>query len=213
MATLSTLITRVQELLSLAGGLGVQTYAQPKIVQFIQMAYTDLADRRFWNDYTQTVTYTLDGSTGKVTTDLTNIIKSFRDIQYVWYGDYASPLPRAPNNRAPDIIRQLSFTSSGDPACPFKIMPVDNTGEVHVRYRSKATVPFTELDNVPMDEELLIRYAALLYLSFDNTNQAAITIINKMYVERLNELEKLENNHSKNLYSSSNQTVTEWHDA
>lgn len=213
MATLSTLITRVQELLSLAGGLGVQTYAQPKIVQFIQMAYTDLADRRFWNDYTQEATYTLDGSTGKVTTDLTNIIKSFRDIQYVWYGDYASPLPKAPNNRSQTLIRQLSFTNTGEASSVFKIMPVDNTGDVHVRYRSKATLPFTELDEVPIDEELLVRRAALMYLTFDNANQAAITLVNNMFNERLNKLENLEDNHSKNLYSSSNQTVTEWHDA
>ena len=213
MATLSTLVTRVLELLSLAGGLGVQTYAQPKIIQFIQMAYTDLVDRRFWNDYTTQSTYTLDGTTGKVTTDLTNIIKSFRDIEYVWYGDYASALPKAPNNRSQTMIRQLSFAASGDPTSPFLILPVDNTGEVHVRYRIKATVPFTELDDVPMDEELLVRFAALLYLTFDNSNQAAIQFVNKMYVERLDKLEKLEDNHSKNLYSSSNQTVTEWHDA
>ncbi len=213
MATLSTLITRVQELLSLAGGLGVQTYAQPKIVQFIQSGYADLADRRFWNDYTQEASYTLDGTTGKVTADLTNIIKSFRDVQYIWYGDYASPLPRVPNNRSQTMIRQLGFTSSGDPTCPFKVLPIDNTGTVHVRYRSKATVPFSEIDDVPMDEELLVRYAALLYLSFDNANQTAITVVNKMYTERLDKLEKLEDNHSKSLYSSSNQIVSEWHDA
>jgi hypothetical protein len=213
MATLAQLITRVQELLSLAGGLGVQTYAQPKIVQFIQMGYTDLVDRRFWNDYTQEASYTLDGSTGKVTTDLTNIIKSFRDIQYIWYGDYAAPLPRLPNNRSQTLIRQLGFTSSGDATCPFKILPVDNTGTVHVRYRSRATLPFTETTEVPMDEELLVRYSAFLYLTFDNANQAAMSIVKTLYTERLNELEKLENNHSKSLYSVSNQVVSEWHDA
>jgi hypothetical protein len=78
MATLARLITRVQEILSLSGGLGVQTYAQPKIVQYIQMGYTSLSEMRFWDDYTELETYTLDGTTGKVTTDLTNIIKSFK---------------------------------------------------------------------------------------------------------------------------------------
>lgn len=213
MATLSVLITRVQELLSLAGGLGVQTYAQPKIVQFIQMAYTDLADRRFWNDYTTQDTYTLDGTTGKVTADLTDVIKSFRDIEYVWYGDYASPLPKAPNNRSQSMVRQLSFAPSGDAASPFMILPIDNTGEVHVRYRVRADVPFTELNDVPMDEELLVRASAMMYLTFDNSNQAAMQMVSNMYKERLDKLEKLEDNHSKNLYSSSNQTVTEWHDA
>lgn len=213
MATLAQLITRVQSLLSLAGGLGVQTYAQPKIVEFIQMGYTTLFNMRFWNDYTTTAAFTLDGSTGKTTEDLTNVIKSFKDIQYIWYQDYATPLPKSPNNRYPGMIRQLGFSNSGIASCPFIIYPVENTGTVYVRYRQRAITPFNENDEIPMDEELLVRWAAMMYLTFDNANQAAIQMVTNIYKSHLDTLEKLEENHAKSLYSSSNQVVTEWHDA
>lgn len=213
MATLGALITRVQSLLSLAGGLGVQTYAQPKIVEFIQMGYTTLCNKRFWNDYTTTGSFTLDGTTGRVTADLTNVIKSFKDIQYVWYEDYATPLPKAPNNRYGAMIRQLCFGNSGIASCPFVIYPITNIGNVYVRYRTRANTPFTELDEVPMDEELIVRWAAMMYLTFDNANQAAIQLVTKMYGDHLAELERLEENHAKSLFSVTNQAVTDWHDA
>ena len=213
MATLAEIITRVQNLLSLAGGLNVQTYAQPKIVEFITMGYNTLYKKHFWTDYTTVEKFTLDGTTGRVTADLSAKIKSFKDIEYIWYKDYATPLPIAPANRSPDMIRQLSFSNSGIASCPFVIYPIDNTGEVWVSYRTKATLPFAETDEIPMDDELLVRWAVMMYLTFDNANQAAISLVTKMYSDYLNELEKLEDNHAKSLYSNTAQTVTEWHDA
>lgn len=213
MATLGELITRVQNLLSLAGGLNVQTYAQPKIVEFIQMGYNTLFIKRFWRDYTKVEKFTLDGTTGRVTADLSTKIKSFGDIEYIFYKDYATPLPIAPSNRAPDMIRQLSFSNSGIASCPFTIYPMDNTGDVWVTYRTKAILPFNETDEVPMNDELLIRWAAMMYLTFDNANQAAMQLVTKLYTDHLSELEKLEDNHAKSLYSYTAQTVTEWHDA
>ena len=213
MATLADIITRVQELLSLAGGLNVQTYAQPRIVQFVTMGYNTLYKKRFWKDYTKIEMFTLDGLTGRVTADLSAKILKFSDIQYVWYQDYATPLPIAPENRTPDMIRQLSFGPSGVAACPFTVFPITNSGNIWVAYRTKAIMPFTETYEIPMDDELLVRWAAMMYLTFDNANQAAIQLITKMYSDYLNELEKLEDNHSKSLYSYTAQTVNEWHDA
>ena len=213
MATLAEIITRVQELLSLAGGLNVQTYAQPKIVQYVQMGYNTLYMKRFWNDYTKVEKFTLDGMTGRVTADLSTKVKSFKDIRYIWYKDYATPLPLAPSNRAPDMIRQLSFGPSGIVSCPFNIFPMDNSGEIWVAYRTKANLPFKETDVVPIDDELIVRWAAMMYLTFDNANQAAIQLVTKMYAEHLSELEKMEDNHARSLYSYTAQTVTEWHDA
>lgn len=213
MATLDDIITRVQEILSLAGGLNVQTYAQPKIIQFVQMGYNTLYKKHFWKDYTKVEMFTLDGTTGRVTADLSTKIKSFKDIQYIWYQDYATPLPIAPDNRSPDMIRQLSFGASGVAACPFIVYPITNSGNVWVSYRTKATLPFNETDEIPMDDELLVRWAAMMYLTFDNANQAAIQLVTKMYSDYLAELEKLEDNHAKSLYSYTAQTVNEWHDA
>lgn len=214
MATLGDLITRTQTLLSLAGGLAVQTYAQPKIVEFLKMGYATLFDLRFWDDYTTTETYDLNGTTGKTTQDLSAVIKSFRDIQYVWCGDYASPLPRAPDNRPPHLVRQRSFTTSADPLCLFKVLPIDTTGQVHVRYRKRMDIAdVNESTEVLMDEELLVRWAAMMYVSMDNANQQAISTFTSMYTDRLAILSKAEDQHEKTLYSSDMQTVDQWYDA
>lgn len=213
MATLGTLITRVQELLSLAGGLGVQTYAQPKIVQYIQMGYTTLSQLRFWDNYTNETSYTLDGTTGKVTTDLTDIIKSFGDIEYVWLSQYDNALPRAPKNRDENTIYYPCIKPSGVVTCPFKIIPVTTTGAVRVRYRTAATLPFTETDEVPIDEELLVRWAAMMYLTNDAANPAMVQTMTALYKERLSKLETIEGQQSKSLYRVNTSVMTGWYDA
>jgi hypothetical protein len=209
-ATLDVLITRTLDLLSLVGGLNVQTYAQPKIVQYIQMGYTTLFDKRFWDDYTTVETYDLDGVTGKTTQDLTDILKTFKDFQYIWYHDWDVPLPRMPSNRNPSHVTQLCFTTSGDPRCLFKVIPYDTTGTVSIRVRTRANTPFVEGDEVPMDEELLVRWAALMYATNDNANPQLTQTFTQLFTDRLDALTQLEQQHSKSLYSYSDQTVNQW---
>ncbi len=213
MATVAQLITRVQDLLSLAGGLGVQTYAEPKIIQYIRMAFEDLSDRRFWKDYTILETFALDGTTGKTTADLSSKIKYFRDIQYIFVGKYTKPLPKIPDNRPLEQIHSYGFTNSGDPACPFVITPVTTTENIHVRYRVRPSITYKENDNIPMDEELLVRFAAMMYAVNDAANQTMISMLTNLYTTRLDLLEQAENQHAKLMMSYSNSTVYEWHDA
>lgn len=210
MATLDVLITRTQELLSLFGGLNVQTYAEPKIVQYIQMGYATLFDKRFWDDYTFVGTYVLDETTGKVTEDLSDVLKSFKDFQYIWYEEYDVPLPRMPSNRNPARVQQLCFTTSGDPKCLFRVLPATTSGTVNVRIRTRAETPFKEQDEVPMDEELLVRWAAMMYATNDNANPQLTQTFTSLFTDRLAQLEGLEQQHSKSLYSYSDQTVDTW---
>jgi hypothetical protein len=213
MAKLSDLITRTQTLLSLYGGLNVQQYAQPKIVEFIQMGYTTLFDMRFWDNYTVVNQYDLDGVTGKTTQDLTTVLKRFQDFQYLWLDGFNQPLPRIPNNRAPSMVFQPSFTTSADPKCLFKVIPVTTTGKILVRLRTIADLPFKETDDVPMDGELLTRWASYMYASSDNANTTLISVLQSLYTERLGTLMKQEDQHAKSLYSYDTQTIDEWHDA
>ena len=213
MATLGDIIIRVQQLLSVAAGLSAQTYGQPKIVQYVQMAYEDLFNRRFWDDYTRETTYNLNGTTGKTVEDLSSVIKSFKDIEYIWYEDYNNPLGRAPTNRSNSVIRMASFAPDMDAACPFVILPVDLTGTIKVRYRTKDTLPYTETSVVNMHEELIVRAAAAMYVSFDGANSTAIQVLNNSYSTMLATLERLEGQHSKSLYSYDNPSVDRWHDA
>jgi len=213
MAKLSVIITRVQELLGLSAGLSTQTYAQPKIVQYVQLAYADLFIKRFWDDYSSVSTFTLDGTTGKTVEDLTDLIKSVNDIQYIWYQDYNNPLPKAPNNRPLVNINVACFTPYRDVTCPFRIYPLNASDVIHVRYRTKDTLPYSENDEVNMHEELIVRRAAMMYVMNDAANQTLIQLFTSLYNEHLMQLERLEMKDNRSLYSYSSQNVTEWHDA
>ena len=213
MATLGNIIIRVQQLLSVAAGLSAQTYGQPKIVQYVQMAYEDLFNRRFWDDYTTSSVFTLNGTTGKTVEDLSSLIKSFKDIEYIWYENYNNPLGRAPTNRSNNLIRMASFVPDADAACPFIILPVDLAGTIRVRYRTKDALPYSENSEVNMHEELIVRAAALMYVTFDGANPGAIQSLSNSYSSMLATLERLEGQHSKSLYSYDNPSVDRWHDA
>ena len=77
MATLSTLIDRVADRLSMVAGTGVQTYAEDRIAEMIQHKFDVLFDEIWWPQFLTWETLTLDGTLGVVTIDLTEKVKRF----------------------------------------------------------------------------------------------------------------------------------------
>jgi hypothetical protein len=72
MSTLSQLIVRTADRLSMVAGTGVQTYAEDRIAEMIQHKFDVLFDEVFWPQFLSWAKLTLDGTLGLVTTDLTN---------------------------------------------------------------------------------------------------------------------------------------------
>lgn len=211
MATFGTLITRCLTRLRQQGGLDVNVYSQPVIAEMLQHKFDTLFDRRFWDRHLVSSTWALDGTTGLITADISALVKQFNDIKNVWPDGYRNPIPRLDKNVNPEYVNNTVFAPHAVATKVFKIYPVTTSGTITVSYRTKST-PFVEDDEVPFDEQCLILGTCYDFLSDDGADRVMIEKFMGMYRDRLDRLEKLEDQHGHSLHSQTAAIVTEWHD-
>jgi hypothetical protein len=212
MATLGQLITRTLTRLRSQGGLDIQVYTQPVLAEMIQHKFDVLFDRRFWNRFIKRGSWTLDGATGVVTADLSSEIKRFEDIRYVWPQSYRNHIPILSPQIPTQFVSLTCFGPNPNPQKVFTVYPITTAGPVHLMYRTKPPT-FTETDEVPFDDQILILGACLDYLADEGASDMMVEKYNSMYMDRLDRLEKLEDNNSRSLYSQSLETAFMWRDA
>lgn len=179
--TMDALISRTLTRLTMASGIGSQTYAEDRVAASINEAFFAITRQKFWRDYTTTATFTLNGTTGEVTASLAGIITNFNDIQYVWTGQYDGPIPQVPLLANPSLVRRASYTRSATANKIFKILPITTAGDVIVRYRTLFDDEFEGSDIVPMDPYILINGAAYDILVDEGTNDSAAQKFFKKY--------------------------------
>ena len=68
----------------MVAGTGVQVYAEDRIAEMIQHKFDVLFDEVFWPQFCTWYEWTLDATLGVVTTDLTDILKRYEDIQVIF---------------------------------------------------------------------------------------------------------------------------------
>lgn len=211
MTTVNDLVQNVEKALSMYAGVDVQTYAEDRILLMIQHQFNMIFDKLWWADFLAHETFTLDGSTGVITGDVTDKIKRFGDIYAVWFENEADPLPRLPNNINPATVKLRSITPYNLASKRFKIVPADTAGDVTVRYRTKPA-DFALADDLVFDHDLLLYAAVHTYLVEDGTNQEAQAMYKAMLDQRYNDLKNLEEHipYSTRDYSNSLNDVMEW---
>lgn len=199
MATISKLIEDTEKLLSMAAGIDVQIHVEDRLSLILQQNFTMLFDEFFWDDYTSYDTFTLDGTTGKITGTVAGKIIRFVDIHSVYYEKENVPLPRVRISENPTLIRRRSFGPYNleKPTHVFKVFPVDTSGDIHVWFR---TLPIwndldPDADDIAMDATLLTVAAAYSFLVDDGTNQNAEAKLKAMYDKRFVQLRRLEAQH------------------
>lgn len=210
MTTFASIIQSVQTELALMGGVDVQTYAQPRIAQKLQRVFNFAYKARFWRRHRNYNTYTLDGTTGIVTTDLSAIILNFEDIQHVWLNSNRSPLPEAPTDINPTLITQPSIQAITTAAAgKFRVLPVDTTGTVTIAYRTRPDT-FTDESDVPFDDDYLILRTAGEYAIENGTNPSAaqmkLTDAQKIWQQLINKDYMAE----RTLHSSAEAGIYDW---
>src|SRR5687768_10716401 len=137
MATIKELVERIETRLFLAAGLDVQIHAEDQIVEMLRGVYNTLFDDFFDPNYTLYMQATLDGTTGKVVEDLSTIILRYQDIHSVFWDTDETPLPRVTPGTNPSRIRRRSILPSGEASSVFRLYPNDETGPVHIWYKTK----------------------------------------------------------------------------
>lgn len=211
MATFGDLITRTMTRVRLQGGLDVQTYAQPLIAEMLQHKFDTLFDRRFWKHLRVYETLSLDGTTGQVTADVSDRIKRFMDVRYIWPENYRRPIPELPGNVNPAHVTMICFRPINDATKVFQVLPKTSSFDIEVCYRTKLDA-FTETDEVPMDDQLLILGTCYDYAIDKGADGTKIQKFLNMYRDRLNSLESNEDNNTFSMQSPTATSVNEWHE-
>lgn len=198
MATVASLITRVEKRLSMAAGIDIQIHAEETMLEMLRHKYNTLFDDRWWQDLLSLETFTLDGTTGTITGTVENKIRRFIDIQGIFLGGNQRPLPVLTPNTNPTLFMGEAvapFTSSVTKM--FKVYPNDRADDVHVWYRTRLSddawaIENAESTNVPLDDELLILGTVYDYLTDDGSNENAVEKYENQYNKRYQQLVDLE---------------------
>ena len=175
MATLTQLITRTADRLSMVSGTGVQIYAEDRIAEMIQHKFDVLFEEAFWPQFCSWYTWTLDGTLGIVTTDLTDILKRYEDIQVIFPEDSNTAItkmsslttnPFELSGTTPIHYEGLASGSTYFTTRVFQIWPKASTGDIIARVRTRPNT-FVATDEVNFDDQALILGATYDYLEDD----------------------------------------------
>ena len=198
MTTFSQLNARVAERLSMASGSGVQVYAEDRIAEMLQHAFTVLFDETFWPQFSSWQQWTLDGTLGIITTDITALVKRVDDIDTMFRGSTNTAITQVSNSANPFLLsgttpihyEQLGPSDANRVSRVFQIWPKEATGTITAHIRTRPD-DFAAEDTVDFDEQALILGATYDYLEDDGTNPNATQKFQGMYEARVRQLKKM----------------------
>ena len=196
MATLTELITRTADRLSMVAGTGVQTYAEDRIGEMIQHKFDVLFEEVFWPQFLTWAQFTLDGTLGIITTDVSTLLKRFEDIRVVFPQNSTTPLtkisalstnPFELSGSVPIHYEALGPTDANKTSRVFQIWPKTSTGIIVMQYRTKPDT-FIGTDEIDFDDQALILGATFDYLEDDGSNPNASQKFQLLFEARVKQL-------------------------
>lgn len=198
MATLTQLITRVADRLSMVAGTGVQTYAEDRIAEMIQHKFDVLFEERYWPQFTGRATWTLDGTLGVVTVDLTDLVKRFEDIRVIFPTNSNRALtklagltlnPETLSGTTPVSYEAIPTSAGNKIQKVFIIWPKESTGTIEAQFRTRPAT-YVGTDEVDFDDQALILGSTFDYLEDDGTNPNATQKFQLLFEARVRQLER-----------------------
>jgi len=180
----------------MVAGTGVQTYAEDRIAEMIQHKFDVLFEEAFWPQFCTWYEWTLDGTLGIVTTDLTDILKRFEDIQVIMPDNSNTAITKLASlttnpftlaGTTPIHYEALGPTFDNKTTRVFRIWPLASTGDIKVRVRTRPAT-FIGTDEVDFDDQALILGATFDYLEDDGTNSNATQKFQLLFEARVKQL-------------------------
>ena len=180
----------------MVAGTGVQTYAEDRIAEMIQHKFNVLFEEVFWPQFLTWATWTLDGTLGVITTDVTALLKRFEDIRVVFPSGSNTPLtkmsplttnPFELSGTTPIHYESLGPTDANRVTRVFQIWPKAATGTIVVQYRTRPDT-FVATDEIDFDDQALILGAVFDYLEDDGTNPNATQKFQLLFEARVTQL-------------------------
>jgi hypothetical protein len=213
MTTFSDLINKCLVELRQEVGVSVQQYSEDVIAAILQRQFNIFFDHYWWPAYYAIETFPLNGTTGAVTEDLTEKIKRFDDIRYVWHEKDTHPLtvmPPAinPSTVGPGTSFRKHYMSVPDSTI-FRVVPYTLTGTVTVGYRMKPE-PFHPNDEVKLDDDLLTNATCFNYLADDEDAPNSIKKFQEATAKREAQLREVMNRGPVPIGIGSPSPFTDW---
>jgi len=185
--TLDELVQMVIIEIGLVPGTNVQTYGEPIIEQALRNSYQVLFDKVFWDHLTISTTHELDGLTGMVVDELTDIATA-ADIMWIRAYPYGET----------DRIEQLNDGDTEDTtrirweSVPFsdanyskrvRLYPTSTAGNIRIRARRFISISGTQ-SVVPLDDIMLMHLTVAHILAADGLFPAAETRHQSLFEDR-----------------------------
>jgi hypothetical protein len=218
--TVEELITDIQTEVYQAAGPAVQIYSQEILVKKISDAFILFFDdtQTKWKRFLEYASYTLDGTTGKATGDVSATFAQFDHIYRVYPSNSDRPLSSWNTDRNPVLItgsQPIFVKPTATAQKIFQILPVTATGDVVVVGKQlPSAYPFDDLaDVVPFDHLAIKYFVAWQVFDDDGANPSAAERLLKLYTNRMKQLEA-ENGQAPIAYNGgAGQVPTQWFDS
>lgn len=209
--TLQALISQTERALYQSSGPGVQVYAQDDIAQHLNDAFKHCYRAEWWPQYRKREVRVLDGVTGQVTADFTDIL-AWDDIQHVYRDGSIKGLSVLPASLTALGITgdQARFIEADGTAKLFTVFPRTATGQIEVVGRKTYNSEFGLVDVVPFDDLALVHFAAWSYFVDDASNPASAMKHQGLYESRMRLLRDDSFGHTVELNPHAEEIPTRW---
>jgi hypothetical protein len=193
-ATIREIVDAALTVVGEVSGPGVQMYEEDRMKQDAVRAFNMMFKKYNWDQYLGWFTITLDGSTGKATTDAFLQVKDFEDFISAFAAGSNAPIPFKPKKENP-----FSMVSTGTNVCAWgslnasdiryksrklQFYPITAVGQVNVLAKVYPLVPpATEFDweqEFFLDKDLLVYATAYMTLSGDDLNASSADVIRNL---------------------------------
>lgn len=174
--------------LSMVPGTSVQTYAEDIIGAYVQSAFNDVFDLRFWPRYSSWITVTLDGVVGIPNVDIDVSLRRYEDIARMFRGSTNDVINALPGTINPSTITgttaQFRAPYNTDSERIFRVYPSGSTGTLDLYVRTKPE-DFVTDSEIKLDIDLLVLKACWFYSIQDGANSGQAATFNKRFTDRL----------------------------
>lgn len=188
--TLEALIVDVQSAIYQSAGVSTQVYSQDIIANMITDGFIFLASdvQKDWKRFKNSVTYTLDGTTGRTTVPISNTFKNYDDIQHIFIGQTERMITAIDLNNNPSMYTgDAPLGYLHDTTDTIRIIPASATGTITINGIVYPT-SFILTDIVPFDHLALKYYVAWQYMTDDGSNPGAAEKLRVLFEARYKNL-------------------------
>jgi hypothetical protein len=173
-------------------GPGVQVYEDDRMKADAVRAFNMMFKKYAWDQYLNWFRVTLDGATGKITTDDFAQVKDFEDFIAIHRMNESFPLPILPKRQNPSVLtgsRVLYWTSliATDPKYELRKLqfyPLTSVGSLDIHAKvyplKPPAIQFDWADKFFLDKDMLVYATAFMTLSGDDLNAGAADIVRNL---------------------------------